>query len=394
MVIERTDLLNAFQQAESAVYFATADGEHEYFGFGLADSIMAPTLSELTAFQQKQKQPIFGGLPFFKAGENSESIMAGYFLAPAWVLDYQTGMSWGSWSSAPLEVRVARRKPITQIQELDEADWISRMQPIVEEMQADVHKQKVVLGMQRQMVFDQPLNPGQLIADLNQQQPQAYRLLIKRGTELFVSATPERLVTVNGRAMATAAVAGSISRGEDLAQDRRLASSLQHDPKNLAEHAIVVKMITDQLAPLADLNYPSRSIMLKTPQIQHLYTPIEGRLKEEVGLLDLVSVLHPTPALGGQPRKWALATIKASELLPRGLFSGPIGYMLPDGSGEFVVGIRSLWSQGTKARLFAGAGILAASDLNQEAQEIRLKMSVMMKLIKGQVRHGGPLNRK
>ncbi len=387
MVIKRTALLAAFQQADSAVYFATADGQHEYFGFGQVATLMNPSLTELADFQAKQSLPIFGGLPFFSNQHDQVGLMSGYFVVPAWVIDYPTGTTWGR-QPKDLARAVQPPKKIRLLQQHDETDWVSRMTAVVDEMQRDRAKEKVVLGMQRELIFNQPLDPGQLIADLAQQQPQAYRIIIKRGSELFVSATPERLVAVNGRSFATAAVAGSIRRGNDSKTDEQLAKQLQHDPKNLHEHALVVRRLKEQLMPVADLNYPCKPSMLKGPQIQHLYTPIAGKLKAAVSLVDLIRVLHPTPALGGVPREWALDTIRELETSQRGLFAGPIGYMLPDGRGEFVVGIRSLWAQDRQVRLFAGAGILAVSDLGQEAQEIRLKMSVMMKLVEGQVKHG------
>ena len=125
--------------------------------------------------------------------------------------------------------------------------------------------------------------------------------------------------------------------------------------------------------------------MLKTPQIQHLYTPIQGQLNAETPLFALVERLHPTPALGGWPRDWAKKVIEDYERAPRGLFAAPLGYYLPNGMGEFIVGIRSMLIEANQARLFAGAGVLAESDLAQEAQEIQLKMTPMRELLEDQI---------
>lgn len=157
--------------------------------------------------------------------------------------------------------------------------------------------------------------------------------------------------------------------------------------KNRVEHETVVAEIKERLqaANVKSLQVPAEPQILKTPQVQHLYTPITGQLASDSNLLQITAELHPTPALGGKPRDWALSEIAQIEKVPRGLFSGPIGMMTMDGDGEFIVGIRSMWYRKNLATLFAGAGILAASDAQMEYQETGLKLLPMMNLLKEQV---------
>jgi menaquinone-specific isochorismate synthase len=110
-------------------------------------------------------------------------------------------------------------------------------------------------------------------------------------------------------------------------------------------------------------------------------------LSADNSLLAIIKQLHPTPALGGKPSTWALETIAAIEKYPRGLFSGPIGVIMPDGDGEFIVGIRSMWYRNKLVNLFAGAGILADSDAAMEYQETDLKLLPMMNVLKEQTLH-------
>ena len=98
----------------------------------------------------------------------------------------------------------------------------------------------------------------------------------------------------------TAGVAGTIRRGETEAEDGQLADELLHDAKNLQEHAYVVETIVDRLGDVADLTLPDGPQIMKNPQVQHLYTPIAGKLRGENTVLALAERLHPTPALGGR----------------------------------------------------------------------------------------------
>jgi menaquinone-specific isochorismate synthase len=112
--------------------------------------------------------------------------------------------------------------------------------------------------------------------------------------------------------------------------------------------------------------------------IQHLRTPVDGELHEGLHILDIVKALHPTPALGGTPRDIAMQAIRQTELITRGWYAAPVGWLGADGTGEFAVAIRSAVSSGKRARLYAGAGIVAESDPDREWEETRLKFRPML----------------
>jgi menaquinone-specific isochorismate synthase len=119
------------------------------------------------------------------------------------------------------------------------------------------------------------------------------------------------------------------------------------------------------------------------PNLQHLHTPVEGVLKEEAHILQLVEQLHPTPAAGGLPRQSALSLIRAYESFDRGWYAGPLGWIDRRGSGEFVVGIRSALLRGNQALLYAGCGIVADSDPQREYEESNLKLRPMLWALNG-----------
>ncbi|WP_429971687.1 isochorismate synthase [Fructilactobacillus sp. Tb1] len=375
-------LIQQFNQYDHAIYFATPDQQHQFFGFGKASALQSSSIEEIKNWQAQQTTPVFGGLPFDKQHLDSK-IMNGYFIAPQYVIDVSTQQSWGN---LPKFHNIPAKSSLNKlVSTINDSNWIERAEIPLREMQNDATKQKVVLGMQQTLNLQHPLYVANLITTLIKEQPNSYHFVLKDYDELFVSATPERLIKLQQNQIATAAVAGTINRSSNEATDQALARELQHDNKNLYEHELVVQEITTKIAHLADLSYPPTPEILKTPQVQHLYTPITGTLNQNESILNLVNALHPTPALGGIPLSWALNQIKQTEIKPRGLFAAPIGYLLPNGDGEFVIGIRSLWQTGNTIHLFAGAGILAASNLPNEAHEINLKMSVMKDIIKEQI---------
>ena len=179
-------------------------------------------------------------------------------------------------------------------------------------------------------------------------------------------------------------LAGSIKRGRTAKEDRQLGEQLLNDDKNLIEHNIVVKMIKDSLKHCCyDLDVPEAPALLKTKNIQHLYTPVKGFMKAGNSLLSMVERLHPTPALGGFPKESAIDKIRELEPMHRGWYAAPIGWFDHEDNGEFVVAIRSGLIEGNKAALFAGCGIVEESDPKSEYFETKIKLKPMLSALGG-----------
>ena len=125
----------------------------------------------------------------------------------------------------------------------------------------------------------------------------------------------------------------------------------------------MVDALRARLAPLADelVVAPAPGVLVLR-DLQHLVTPVEGRLRERAGLLSLAALLHPTPAVGGAPTAPALAMLQEHEGFDRGWYAGPVGWLGPEGDGELMVGLRSGVLDGPRVSLFAGCGIVADSD--------------------------------
>lgn len=245
--------------------------------------------------------------------------------------------------------------------------------------------EKVVLARAVDARVSRPFTPEQVVRQLHAQEPDCAVFAVCQRDRAFVGATPEQLVRLRGDRLEVDCLAGTIRRGRTPEDDRRAGQELLTSAKDRAEHAVVVRTIQASLAGAwAELRVPPEPRLRLTRRVQHLHTPLVGRVRPGVDVLALVERLHPTPAVGGAPREAALAFIREHEGFDRGWYAGPIGWVDRHGGGDFVVGIRSALLHGgdpaggfVAARLFAGCGIVAASDPASELAEAALKLQPM-----------------
>jgi salicylate biosynthesis isochorismate synthase len=195
----------------------------------------------------------------------------------------------------------------------------------------------------------------------------------------FLGATPECLVRVTGKRVATHGLAGSAPRGTGPVEDAQFAARLMADSKIDREHRIVADSVRDALAAVCtDVRVVCDEPVLRLPGIQHRQTIIRAIRRPSTGLLDLAALLHPTPAVGGYPGPRALDWLAAHEPFERGWYAAPVGWMGGDGEGELAVAIRSAMVTDHRAYIYAGCGIVAGSDPLEEYRESVLKMRPML----------------
>lgn len=201
----------------------------------------------------------------------------------------------------------------------------------------------------------------------------------------LVGASPELLVEVDNGAVRSNPLAGTTARTGDPATDARLAAELLASPKNQIEHRVVVDMVHDTLLPHCSyLDWEPEPSVVAVANVQHLGTRVEGRLSSAgTHVLDLARLLCPTPALGGAPRDAAIELIDRVEGMERGFYGGAVGWCDAAGNGTFAVTIRcALFDDSrTRARLFAGGGIVADSEPLAELAETQAKFQAMLSAI-------------
>jgi isochorismate synthase len=238
---------------------------------------------------------------------------------------------------------------------------------------------KVVLARRVDLRSPVELDVPNALRRLAASAPESTIYAFRREGRTFLGATPERLVRVEGRRFRTAAIAGTIGRGANPAEDEALARELLASEKDREEHAIVVAAIREGLAPITEtLVIAPQPVVMTLRHVQHLATEISGTLPDASGLLALGDRLHPTPAVGGAPREAALAMIDEHEGFDRGWYAGPVGWLGADGDGELCVALRCGIVDRTRATLFAGCGIVADSDPAKEWEESRIKLRAVV----------------
>jgi isochorismate synthase len=241
--------------------------------------------------------------------------------------------------------------------------------------------QKVVLAREVHITAGSPIDAVAWLVALRERYPGCTLFAVGEGDTVFLGASPERLVRVEGDVVVTAALAGTAPRGASRAADHALGTALCDSSKNGAEHAIVVSHLRNALESCCDeVAVASEPVLLRTRTVQHLCTEIRARRRAvaPVSLLDLAGRLHPTPAVGGAPREAALHWLAENEQADRGWFAGPVGFLQSNGDGEFAVALRSALARGRSATAWAGAGIVARSQPAAEFTETELKLRTVL----------------
>ena len=277
--------------------------------------------------------------------------------------------------SPPPGITDVRREP-------DRSGWRTVVEAAVDRIQSG-DLEKVVLAQTLSAKIRGSFRLAAALDRLATSYPDCYRFAVDPGVgAAFFGATPERLVTRRGDRVETDAIAGSIGRGGTPAEDHRLAAALADSDRIRHEHAVVVDAIREQLAEVADDVRVGDRTVRKLSNVQHLDSPVTARLSAPAHVLDLVAVLHPTPAVGGRPPAAASRFIASREPFDRGWYAAPVGWFDTDGNGTFAVGIRSAVATVDRATLFAGNGIVADSDPDEEWDELQLKYRPILDLLR------------
>ncbi len=244
--------------------------------------------------------------------------------------------------------------------------------------------EKVVLAREVQVHAPRVYDPAAVFGVLREAFPSCFIFCVGRGDATLVAASPELLVRREGHRVSTLALAGSTRRSADPAVDDHLGEQLLRDASYREEHAIVARRIERALrAHAVWVAAAPEPELVRIANIQHLATPIRAQLADPIETLELVGLMHPTPAVGGEPAAPALRQIPALEGLDRGWYSGPVGWVDGAGDGEFCVALRCALLRGGVARCYAGNGIVRDSDPAKELAETEIKLQALLPLLAG-----------
>lgn len=248
--------------------------------------------------------------------------------------------------------------------------------------------QKVVLGRTIELEFEHQLDVGALLCQLAIQNPTALTFALQTlhqqntSETYLIGASPEMLISKRGKNIRLQPMAGTLPRSTDQHINEQRIQKLQQSPKDHYEHQVMIQDIRERLSPFCHtLNIPDKPEIIATPALMHLATPIHGELKDpSLSVLDLVEVVHPTPAVCGVPQDKARAFITEHEP-ERGLFAGTVGWCDTEGNGDWAVTIRCAECTGQHLKLFAGAGVVEGSVPEQECAETAAKFRTMLRAL-------------
>jgi menaquinone-specific isochorismate synthase len=248
--------------------------------------------------------------------------------------------------------------------------WLEAVEAAIAEIRSGA-LQKVVLARDVQVWAEESFDVRALAGRLTRRFPECYTFV----NDGLVGATPELLARRTGTTIESLVLAGSARRSGDDAEDEAIGKELLESLKDTHEHRLALDSVVERLGAICSaLHVDTEPWLLKLANVQHLATSISGTLDDDRTVLEIVGLLHPTASVCGTPAHAALEVIRTLEKVDRGRYAGPIGWTDAHGHGEFGLALRCADVHGTRARLWAGNGIVDASVPEAELEETRLKL--------------------
>lgn len=268
------------------------------------------------------------------------------------------------------------------VRHMSSEDWHAYIGAIHDAIRSGDY-QKIVAARRCVVELNRKLEDTSFMARIFAAYPDCTHFAIRRDKSTFLGATPETLFRKRGLQLETEALAGTTRITDDPnTESSRDVAMLQSSPKDLAEHRLVVERIASELEPMtSSVEYSKTPSSRQVRNLIHLRTPISATLREGITVFDLLSALHPTPAVGGTPAREAAEWICRNEPMERGWYTGVVGWIDAAGDGEFAVSIRCGVLTQERAYIYAGAGIVAASDPAAEYAETAGKMGPVLRAL-------------
>ena len=249
-------------------------------------------------------------------------------------------------------------------------------------------KEYIVAGDIFQVVlskrYDFRIN-GNLMAfyrSLREINPSPYMYFFKTGDKQIVGSSPEMLVRVDNRVVETFPIAGTRPCVENPSENEQLAKELLADPKERAEHVMLVDLARNDVGKIAkfgSVHVPEFMKVHRYSHVQHIVSQVVGDLKDDKECYDALRAVFPAGTVSGAPKVRAMEIIEELEPTKRGPYAGAVGYFSYNGNADFAITIRTLFADGDKAYIQVGAGIVADSVPEREWFETDPKAEALMK---------------
>ncbi len=220
--------------------------------------------------------------------------------------------------------------------------------------------------------FELSVPPLDLYRALRVTNPSPYMYYLRLDGIDIAGSSPEMLVRSHGRRVCTRPLAGTRRRGADAAEDARLEAELRADPKENAEHAMLIDLGRNDLGRICEFgSVATRNVLSieRHSRVMHLVSDVEGWLRVDCDALDVFAATFPAGTVSGAPKVRAMEIIDELEPTRRGIYAGAIGYFSLSGDVDLCIAIRSIVMQGKRGMIQAGAGVVADSIPENEFEE-------------------------
>ncbi|MGC8723363.1 MAG: anthranilate synthase component I family protein [Acidobacteriota bacterium] len=275
--------------------------------------------------------------------------------------------------------------------------WVPEERPDRERFTRNIAavKERILAGDTYQVVVSEPFggpfegDPFEVYRRLRRLNPSPYHFYVSLGGRQVVGASPEMLLRVEGRSATTIPIAGTRPRGGTPEEDRRLERELLQDPKELAEHAMLVDLARNDLGRVCEfgsVGVPVQAVVERFSHVMHITSEVHGTLAEGRSGLDALWSTFPAGTVSGAPKIRAVEVLSGLEAQDRGVYGGAVGILDTAGNLETCIAIRTFEFAGGRVRFRAGAGIVADSQPESEWKEIHHKAGALLDALGGEAR--------
>jgi anthranilate synthase component 1 len=226
--------------------------------------------------------------------------------------------------------------------------------------------------------------PAEVYRVLRALNPSPYMYILRMGELSVVGSSPEILVRLEGNAVHLRPIAGTRPRGATPEEDRRLEAELLSDPKEIAEHVMLVDLGRNDVGRVAEwgsVKVDELMAVERYSHVMHIVSNVTGRLRGGLSAFDVLRAAFPAGTVSGAPKVRAMQIISDLEAFRRGIYAGAVGYFDPQGSMDFCIAIRTIVMTGNEAMIQAGAGIVADSVPEREWEEILSKARILFRAV-------------
>jgi menaquinone-specific isochorismate synthase len=321
----------------------------------------------------------------FSFDRNQDSVL----VIPRVIVGQKGSNSWITWIGSDAQPQLSESAATTAPSTftfsdgtLSAEEWKKRVTEVIDRVNSN-GVDKVVLARDIVANSDSEIDARPILKKLSSEYPSTWVFSV----DGLVGATPELLLRLSRGMVTSRVLAGTIPKTGDDEKDLALAASLARSSKDLEEHEYAVRSVAEALDPFcSSTNVPESPFVLHLANVMHLATDVTGALiesKQHIDAFSLLKNLHPSAAVCGTPRNLAFDVIDEIEGMDRGRYAGPVGWIDASGDGELGIALRCGQITERKIRIFAGCGIVAASNPEKEVEESNAKMIPMRSALHG-----------